>query len=149
MYDHAKAYAASLGGGDHDHLPNAEGDRCLLCQQPLSVEGAARITEFNAFVAGAANTAADDAARARDEALRNLRAINVPAGKTVIPALGEYGDLSTVRKETVRIIASYFEAAFQRQQALVAAADDDAFAAVPSLARRRTILVRRLMSARV
>lgn len=133
MYEHAKAYAASLGGPDHDRLPDAEGDRCLLCQEPLSAEGAARIKEFNAFVAGEANKAADRAARAHDDALRVLRDITIATGKAVTSALGEYGDLSIARKDTVPIIAAYFEAALQRRQALVAATDKSAFTAVPNL----------------
>lgn len=134
MYEHAKSYAASLGGPDHDHLPDAEGDRCMLCQEPLSAEGAARIKEFNAFVAGEANRAADCAARARDEALRVLHDMNISTGKAVTSALGEYGDLSIARKEAVPVIAAYFETALQRRQALVAATDRSALTAVPSLA---------------
>jgi hypothetical protein len=133
MYDHAKAYAASLAASDGDHLPDNEGQHCVLCQQPLSAEGASRIKEFNAFVAGAANKAADNAASARDEALRLLREIEIPPRSAITAGLGEYGDLSAARKESVPIIASYFEEAAKRRQALVEASNDEAFAVVPHL----------------
>jgi|SRR5665213_1228716 len=133
MYDHAKAYVASVGYGDHDHLPDGEGEHCVLCQQPLSAEGASRIKEFNAFVAGAASRTADSTAHARNEALRLLREIHIPIGSAVTAALGEYGDLSAARKEAVPTIVSYFEAATRRRQALTDASNNDAFIAAPDL----------------
>jgi energy-coupling factor transporter ATP-binding protein EcfA2 len=133
LYEHAKAYALSLPGGSQEYLPDSEGERCVLCQQTLSAEAAGRIKEFNEFVAGAANKAADNAASARDEALRLFREMQIPAPSAISSELGDYGDLSIPRKETLAIITSFFEAAAKRRSALVEAGSVEAFASVPDL----------------
>jgi len=133
MYDFAKTYAASLGLNTDSGLPSATGDRCVLCQVELSPSACARIEGFNAFVSGVANKAADDAVRARDEALLKWKEIAIPSHETVLAMLGEYGTLSPERQKTVSSISLYFDAARKRRQSLLAATDAASFSAALEL----------------
>jgi hypothetical protein len=45
MYEHAKAYAASIGLGE-EQIPQERESPCLLCQEPLSAASADRICAF-------------------------------------------------------------------------------------------------------
>ncbi|MFH1346285.1 MAG: AAA family ATPase [Pseudomonadota bacterium] len=134
MFDHARAYAASVTGIDHQHLPDQEGDRCMLCQEPMTTEAAARMRAFNDFVTGATNKAAQTASAAQGEALRQIKALVIATEEAVEAAVGEFGDLSAVRKEMVPLIAAYCAAAGKRRDAIAAAAALSDFAAVPQLA---------------
>jgi energy-coupling factor transporter ATP-binding protein EcfA2 len=132
MYDYAKAYAATISA-DNDKLPATEGDRCVLCQEPLSSAGAKRIKEFNDFVSDVATKAADDAAVSSGAARKAIQELNIPAGNAVASSLGEYGELSTSRKSVVAIVSAYFGAAYQRRQAVLTGTAKDDFDALPSL----------------
>ncbi|TIT41268.1 MAG: hypothetical protein E5W75_28430, partial [Mesorhizobium sp.] len=91
MFDHARAYLASVTGIDHQHLPDQEGDRCMLCQEPMTADAAGRIQSFNDFVTGAANKAAQVASIAHEEALRQIKGLTIATGEAVEAALGEFG----------------------------------------------------------
>lgn len=134
MFDHARAYAASVTGTDHQHLPDQEGDRCMLCQEPMTADAAARIRAFNDFVTGAANTASLAASTAHDEALRRFKDLVISSSEAVEAALGEFADLAAKRKEMVPLIAAYCAAAGQRRDAIVSVAGLGDFTTLPLLA---------------
>ncbi|MER9882086.1 AAA family ATPase [Mesorhizobium sp. M0118] len=134
MFDHARAYAASVTGTDHQHLPDQEGDRCLLCQEPMTADAAGRIRSFNDFVTGAANKAAQVASVAHEEALRQIKGLAIATAEAVEAALGEFGDLSAARKAMVALIVAYYVAAGKRRDAIAGAAALSEYAAFPQLA---------------
>ena len=133
MYDYAKAYSTSINAGD-DRLPDAEGDRCVLCQQPLSQEGAARVRAFNDFVASEAAKAADAARLRREEVTKAFRALSIPAPAQVTQELAEYASMDDTRKGSVQNVAEYFAVAAARRDALVSSVTIEEFMAVPALA---------------
>lgn len=134
MFDHARAYAASVTGIDHEHLADQEGDRCMLCQEPMTADAAARVRAFNDFVTGAANKAAQGASDAHAEALRQIKDLAIATSEAVEAALGEFGDLAANRKEMVPLIAAYCTAAGKRRDAIVGVAALADFTAFPLLA---------------
>lgn len=134
MFDHARAYAASITGIDHQHLPDQEGDRCMLCQEPMTEDAAERVRAFNHFVTGAANKAAQTASVAHGEALRQIKDLVMATGEAVEAALGEFGDLSAKRKEMLPLIAAYCAAAGKRRDAIVGVTALADFVALPPLA---------------
>lgn len=134
MFDHARAYAASITGVDHEDLPDQEGDRCMLCQEPMTADAAARVQAFNDFVMGAANKAALTASVSHGEALRQIKDLAIATSEAVEAALGEFGDLAVKRKEMVPLIAAYCAAAGQRRDAIVGVAALADFTALPLLA---------------
>lgn len=142
MFDHARAYAASVTGIDHQHLPDQEGDRCMLCQEPMTPDAAARVRVFNDYVTGAANKAAQAASAAHSEALRQIKDLAIASGEAVEAALGEFGDLSAKRKEMIPLIAAYYAAAGKRRDGVVAVAALADFASLPLLADPITTKVR-------
>jgi hypothetical protein len=134
MFDHARAYAASVTGIDHEHLPDQEGDRCMLCQEPMTTDGAERVRAFNDFVTGAANKAAQGASESHGEALRQIKDLAIATSEAIDAALGEFGDLAVKRKEMVPLIAAYCTAAGTRRDAIVGVAALADFTAFPLLA---------------
>ncbi|ARJ67600.1 hypothetical protein WV31_19040 [Magnetospirillum sp. ME-1] len=132
MYDYAKAYATSLQP-DQDRLPDGEGDLCVLCQEPLSADGSARVRAFNDFVAGQAAKAADAARAALEQAVAKVREVQIPATAQVDLALAEFGGLSESRAQLGKALANYFAAALARRNALLEAVGTGAFATVPTL----------------
>ncbi len=142
MFDHARAYAASVTGVDHQHLPDQEGDHCMLCQEPMTADAAARVRAFNDFVMGAANKAALAASVAHGEALRKVKDLAIATSDAVEAALGEFGDLAAKRKETVPLIAAYCTAAGKRRDAIVAITTLADLTALPLLADPIVLKVR-------
>ena len=132
MYDYAKAYATSIYVGS-DRLPDSEGDRCVLCQEPLSTEGAARVRAFNDFVASEAAKAADAARLSREEATNAVRVLSLPTRAQATQALAEYAGMDDTRKVWSQKIVDYYAEAVVRRDALVEAVTREEFAAIPEI----------------
>ncbi|HEX7884163.1 MAG TPA: AAA family ATPase, partial [Afipia sp.] len=133
MFDHARAYAARVSGFDHQHLPDQEGDRCMLCQEPMTADAAERVRAFNDFVTGAANKAAQSASAAHGEALRRIKELVIASEDAIEAALGEFGDLSAKRKELMPLIVAYCGDAGKRRDAIAAIITLADFTALPLL----------------
>ena len=133
MYDHAKAYALSIHSGA-DQLPDSEGDLCVLCQEPLSQAGAARLRTFNEFVDSETTKAADAARASREEAIKNVVALSIPTHVEATKALAEYGGMDDIRKNLSQTIVEYCAAAIVRRDALVKACTREEFSAIPAVA---------------
>lgn len=130
MYDHAKAYIASIGGGDD--LPSDDGDACGLCQQPLGPEASARVKRFSAFVAGEAAKEADAARAALNAAVEAVKSVGLPG--SLGQSLGEFQSMSDARREFGKQLIAAVSAAAARKAALIAGSDNGDFTNVPALA---------------
>lgn len=73
LWNAAVAYSRQSVPGDHHHPPTAQGELCVLCQQPLSGEGASRMERFRTFVQ---DTTSKQAADAEAEVTREMRTVN-------------------------------------------------------------------------
>lgn len=132
LYDHAKAFAESLGLSAQG-LPAMEGDPCVLCQSPLSPEAARRVQSFNEFVAGQAAVAAKSAKEARQQAVQAIKVVAIPQTIPVQLALAEYGGLDDMRQAFVKALAEYFVSTANRRDALLKAASPEEFATLSAL----------------
>jgi energy-coupling factor transporter ATP-binding protein EcfA2 len=132
MYDYAKAYAEEIGVSA-GKLPDQVGDPCLLCQEPLSEAAATRMQSFNNFVAGEASRAADTARRARDDAIKALRQVQIPTKAQVNRTLAEFAALNEGRRILAAEIDGYCEATCTRRDELLKAAGKADFEAIPAL----------------
>ncbi|WP_374275849.1 AAA family ATPase [Brevundimonas sp.] len=131
MFEHAKAYALSIG---LDDLPGATGDPCALCQQPLSADAAERLARFNSFVAGEAAKHAAAAAASLKECLDALTALAVPTPAVLQQSLAEYRTIGKPRAELAARMIDFFAAIDARKHAFAAAASSGDFDAIPALA---------------
>ena len=134
MYDYAKAYAASLQAFQ-DKLPDSEGDLCVLCQEPLSADGAGRMRGFNEFIAGEATKAADAARANLEKEIAKIRELVIPNVTQTELALAEYSGLSDVRRLLAKAVLEYFETAINRRNALLGAVVTGSFSNIPALSQ--------------
>jgi hypothetical protein len=135
MFDYALAYRSSIADGDQKHLPDQVGERCVLCQEPLSPDAADRMSRFNDFITGAANAAAQVAGEELKSARSNIAHLMISSKLNLDAALGEFGDLSPERKAMVPTLFDYFDAATRRRSRLVENQDQTDFADLPALAK--------------
>lgn len=106
MFEAARQFAAHGHETLPERLPEAHGDLCLLCQEPLAPGGADRMRRFNDFVAGEATKRADAALKARNAILDAVRSAILPEFDPVRDALAEYAALSPERKGIVTAIGA-------------------------------------------
>lgn len=134
MYEHAKAFVHANGAAEGS-LPDAVGDNCALCQEPLTESGAARMKSFNEFVAGETTKAADTARQVLQETVQALRELKLPTKAQIDVDLGDYAAIDASTKSFVEELGSYTDAAIQRRNALgTAAMGDGNFDAIPEMA---------------
>ena len=126
MYDYAEKYVQSLGG-PHICLSTKEGEPCALCQQPLSVEAAARMRRFADFVADTASKAADAARTALDTEVAALKGIIIPRKRDVENTLADYRKLGAEAEKIAVEVIGYFSAAEARRSALLGAIQSEDF----------------------
>jgi energy-coupling factor transporter ATP-binding protein EcfA2 len=82
-------------------LPETTGDLCLLCLEPLSPSGAARLVRFNDFVSDVATKRADGARNALQTLLAQVAQVKVPEVAVVQESLAGYGLLDVTGAVTV------------------------------------------------
>lgn len=83
LWGAAERYAAEELG-HKEHLPHAEGDRCVLCQQPLSPDGVNRLERFYAFINDDSAEKLAQAKRDRSDYLEELKNLAATKDKTVL-----------------------------------------------------------------
>ena len=132
MYEHAKDFAISIDP-KLTELPQAEGDLCLLCQQPLSEVAADRIQRFNHFVAAEASKAAQRAIAMRDSAMKALGNLAIPTKEHTALSLGEYGTLGEGPSALAEAVVDFIDVAHLRRVALRAAAINGQFVEIANL----------------
>ncbi|MCG6113356.1 MAG: AAA family ATPase [Paracoccus sp.] len=101
LFEAARKFAAAGGEAPPERLPEATGDLCLLCLEPLTPSGAARLVRFNDFVSGEAAKRADGARDALKALLAQVEQVKVPEIAIVEENLAGYGQLDATRLVTV------------------------------------------------
>ena len=74
LFEAAQKFAQATDYADNDDLPSKSGDKCVLCQQPLSDDGATRLVKFKEFVANEASTTLRDQTAKYDKLLERVAA---------------------------------------------------------------------------
>ncbi|WP_121119427.1 AAA family ATPase [Croceibacterium ferulae] len=100
-------------------LPEATGDLCVLCLEPLTPTGAARLARFNDFVSGEATKRADGARDALKALLAQVEQVKVPEASIVEETLAGYGQLDAIRATTVADILKALAGFEARRAALL------------------------------
>lgn len=101
LFEAARDFAAAGAELTPERLPDATGDLCLLCLEPLTPPGAARLARFNDFVSGEATKRADGARNALKALLAQVEQVKVPELAVVEESLAGYGQLDATRAATV------------------------------------------------
>jgi energy-coupling factor transporter ATP-binding protein EcfA2 len=101
LYEAARRFVAAEVKTPPARLPEATGDLCVLCLEPLTPTGAARLARFNDFVSGEAAKRADGARDALKALLAQVEQVKVPAASVVEETLAGYGQLDATRATTV------------------------------------------------
>lgn len=106
LFEAARAFATRDGEAALARLPEAAGELCLLCLEPLSPAGAERLTRFNDFVSGEASRRADRARDGLKTLVETIRKIAIPAIDVVEESLSGYRELGDTRRDlATRILA--------------------------------------------
>jgi energy-coupling factor transporter ATP-binding protein EcfA2 len=105
LFEAARKFAVVGTEAAPERLPETTGDLCLLCLEPLSSSGAARLVRFNDFVSGEATKRADAARKALQGLLAQVDQIKVPEVAVVEASLAGYGQLNAARAVSVTEIA--------------------------------------------
>lgn len=101
LFEAARKFAAAGTVSAPERLPETTGDLCLLCLEPLTSSGAARLARFNDFVNGEATKRADAARKAIQALLTKVEQVKVPDVVVVEESLAAYGQLDATREDTV------------------------------------------------
>jgi energy-coupling factor transporter ATP-binding protein EcfA2 len=101
MFEAARKFAAAGTESAPERLPETTGDLCLLCLEPLTSSGAARLARFNDFVSGEVTKRADAARKALQAFLAQVEQVKVPEVVVVEESLAAYGQLDATRADTV------------------------------------------------
>lgn len=101
LFEAARKFAAAGAESAPERLPETADDLCLLCLEPLTSSGAARLARFNDFVSGEATKRADAARKALQALLSQVEQVKVPEVVVVEESLAAYGQLDATRAEIV------------------------------------------------
>ena len=80
LWEAARSYSDEVVYPDRTFPAPVEDERCLLCQQPLKDDARRRLSGFETFVNGAAQQAAEGAARELGDYQRDLADARMPMG---------------------------------------------------------------------
>lgn len=119
LFDAARKFAAAGAEVPPERLPDVSGDLCLLCLEPLTPPGAARLARFNDFVSGEATRRADGARNALKTLLTQAGQIKVPDVAVVEESLAGYGQLDATRASTVAEVIGILRRFHSRHAALL------------------------------
>lgn len=106
LFEAARAFATAEANVPIQRLPETAGDLCMLCQEPLSEAGAARLSRFNDFVSGEASRRANLAREALKAILNELSNVKVPEVEVVAETLSGYSELDAGRQSISSKITS-------------------------------------------
>ena len=119
LYEAARRFIAAGIETAHARLPDATGDLCILCLEPLTPTGAARLARFNDFVSGEAAKRADGARDSLKRLLAQVEQVKVPEASVVEESLAGYGQLDATRATTVADILKALAGFEARRAALL------------------------------
>ncbi|WP_275097509.1 AAA family ATPase [Sedimenticola hydrogenitrophicus] len=77
LFEAAQKFAQAADYAENDDLPSKTGEKCVLCQQPLSDDGANRLSKFKAFVANEASTTLREQTAKYDKLIERVSARKV------------------------------------------------------------------------
>lgn len=97
LFEAARAFMTDDDKALVERLPDAAGNLCALCLEPMSPTGAARLGRFNDFVSGEASKRADRARDALKGMIDRIEQTVVPPTEVVEESLAGYGGLDTAR----------------------------------------------------
>ena len=119
LFEAARRFAAAGVEPSPARLPEATGDLCVLCLEPLTPTGSARLARFNDFVSGEATKRADGARDALKALLTQVEQVKVPEASLVEETLAGYGQLDVTRAMTVADILKALAGFEARRAALL------------------------------
>jgi ABC-type uncharacterized transport system ATPase subunit len=119
LFEAARAFAGSETGDMPERLPDSSGDLCLLCLEPLSPSGSARLARFNDFVCGEVSRRADQARDGHKTIIDRIEQVTVPQTEVVEDSLAGYGGLDAARKAIIVEIAKALDDFASRRAALL------------------------------
>lgn len=119
LYEGARRFIAAGLETPPVRLPEATGDLCVLCLEPLTPTGAARLARFNEFVCGEAAKRADGARDAVKALLAEVERVKVPDASVVEETLAGYRQLDATRATTVANILKALAGFGARRAALL------------------------------
>lgn len=136
LFEAARTFAGSETEDPPARLPDAAGDLCLLCLEPLSPTGSARLARFNDFVSGEASRRADRARDGLKAIIARIEKVTLPQIEIVEESLVGYRELDTTRKAIVANIIATLADFSSRRTALLD--ETSPFSDVPDVAALRT-----------
>lgn len=119
LYEAARAFTATGADLPPARLPDETGDLCLLCLEPLTPLGAARLARFNDFVSGEVTKRADGARNALKALLARIEQVKVPDVAVVEESLSNYAQLDATRSTTVSDVIAKLRDFDARRSALL------------------------------
>lgn len=119
LFEAARKFAADGTEAAPERLPETTADRCLLCLEPLTPSGAARLTRFNDFVSGEVSKRADNARKALQAHLARVEEAKAPDVVVVAESLADYGQFDDKCALTVAEIIRIFSDFEVRRAALL------------------------------
>ena len=131
LWEAARGYSDEVAYPGRTFPAPVEDERCILCQQPLGDDALRRQMAFETFVKGAAQKAAEDAARELEDYRRDLTGARMPVGdiRALVTLLKTELDRPGMASEVRRAVLT---AAWRLRALLSGAAEPVAVASVPS-----------------
>ena len=119
LFEAARAFATNEAEAPLERLPDTTGDLCLLCLEPLSPTGAARLKRFNDFVSGEASRRADRARDGLKGMIEKVKQATIPAIDVVEESLAGYSRLDATRSAIAAQISTALAEFESRRAALL------------------------------
>lgn len=101
LFEAARQFATAGVEAPPERLPEATGDLCFLCLEPLTPPGAARLARFNDFVSGEVSKRADSARNSLKVLMAQVELVKMPEVAIVQESLGSYAQLDAKRAVNV------------------------------------------------
>jgi hypothetical protein len=120
MYDFAREYIQSINP-EAESVPVNEGETCVLCQQPLSADGSARMQRFASFISDKASKAAEAAQEALHQESSAFQKLNIPKRRDADNALADYRKISEQTEKMATAIIDFLDQAESRRTKVVEA----------------------------
>ncbi|WP_425419752.1 AAA family ATPase [Oricola indica] len=123
-------YAREFAGEafpDHEDPKLVTGDTCVLCQQRLDGEAAARMTEFDRYISGRAASDSKDAREAYDKLVGSINSLRIKTARQAGELLAAYAGMSDAREALSGEIAEAFTALGARLAAIAAMIERGSF----------------------
>jgi energy-coupling factor transporter ATP-binding protein EcfA2 len=137
MFEAARAFATSDSEAAPARLPEAAGDLCFLCLEPLSPAGSERLKRFNDFVSSEASRRADRARDGLKTLVETIGKITIPAIDVVEESLYGYRELGDTRQDLAARIIAFLDEFGARRTALL----DETATSLPTAPDVATIIV--------